>query len=175
MKKFCSVFLGILFVIFSIGCGSEEPVEVIDLNKVLSVMTATLDELKNTTVEGAGETAESSDTTAPKTLSDADIKLFLKQFEKNLNAANLLSMPIVTSMGKSGAISGYADKDKNGVQNGADQLLFTIEMDEKGQRLIARDIQNNYYRDTRYDYHPGSGMGGFFYRLSDRFHVDTPV
>ncbi len=157
MKKTSLLLVGLLFIVFSMGCGSDEPVEVIDLNKVLNIMTQTLDELKNTSVKDAG----GEDSSAPKTLSQEDIKLFLRHFEKNLNAANLISTPIVTSMAKSGAITGYADKDKNGVQGGSDQLLFTIEMDEKGERLIARDVQNNYYRDTHYGYH-GSGMGGFF-------------
>ncbi len=155
MKKTSLLLVGLLFIVFSMGCGSEEPVEVIDLNKVLNILTQTLDELKNTSVEGA------ADSSGSKTLSQEDIKLFLRHFEKNLNAANLISTPIVTSMAKSGAITGYADKDKNGVQDKSDQLLFTVEMDEKGQRLIARDVQNNYYRDTHYGYH-GSGMGGFF-------------
>ena len=52
MKKFSLLLVGLLFVTFSMGCGSDEVVEVIDLNRVLDVMTATLDELKSTPVEG---------------------------------------------------------------------------------------------------------------------------
>ncbi|MDM8541790.1 hypothetical protein QUF75_07325 [Desulfococcaceae bacterium HSG7] len=156
MKKLSLLFAGLLFVTLSIGCGSDEVVEVIDLNRVLDVITATLDELKDTSVEGVENNTEG----AAKTLPEKDLKLFLEHFEKNLNAANLLSVPIGASMSKSGAITGFTDEDQNSIRDGSDQLLFTIEMDEKGQRLIARDVQNNYYRDTHYS--SGGGMGGFF-------------
>jgi len=152
MKKFSLLLVCLLFVSFSMGCGSDEVVEVIDLNRVLDVMTATLDELKSTPVEGA-------ETTTTKTLAKEDIALFLRQFEKNLNAAKLLSTPIGAGMSKSGAITGFTDQDKNGIRDGSDKLLFTIEMDGEGERLIATDIQNQYRRDTHYS---GGGMGGFF-------------
>ena len=157
MKKFSSLLVGLLFVIFSVGCGSDEVVEVIDLNRVLDVMTATLDELKNTPVKDADINAEGAET---KALPKEDIALFLSHFEKNLNAAKLLSTPIGTSMSKSGTITGFTDQDKNGVRDGSDKLLFTIEMDGEGERLIATDVQNQYRRDTHY--RSGGGMGGFF-------------
>ena len=159
MKKFSLLLVGLLFVSFSMGCGSDEVVEVIDLNRVLDVMTATLDELKSTPVEGVEKNAEGTETTATKTLAKEDIALFLRQFEKDLNAAKLLSTPIGAGMSKSGAITGFTDQDKNGIRDGSDKLLFTIEMDGEGERLIATDIQNQYRRDTHYS---GGGMGGFF-------------
>ena len=159
MKKFSLLLAGLLFVTLSMGCGSDEVVEVIDLNRVLDVMTATLDELKSTPVEGVDKNAEGTETTATKTLAKEDIALFLRQFEKNLNAAKLLSTPIGAGMSKSGAITGFTDQDKNGIRDGSDKLLFTIEMDGEGERLIATDIQNQYRRDTHYS---GGGMGGFF-------------
>ena len=153
MKKLSLLLAGLLFVTLSMGCGSDEVVEVIDLNRVLDIMTATLDELKSTPVEGA-------EATTTKTLPKEDIALFLRQFEKDLNAAKLLSVPIGTSMSKSGAIAGFTDEDKNGIRDGSDKLLFTIEMDGEGQRLIATDVQNQHRRDTHYS--SGGGMGGFF-------------
>jgi len=155
MKKFSLLLAGLLLAVMLASCGSDEVVEVIDLDKVLAVMTTTLDELKDTSVEGA-------DATATKTLPEEDIKLFMDHFEKNLNAAKLYSKPISTSMSKSGAITGFTDTDRNGIRDGSDKLLFTIEMDGKGERLIATDVQNQYHRDTHYNYRHGSGMGGFF-------------
>ncbi|MCP4698140.1 MAG: hypothetical protein GY862_15000 [Gammaproteobacteria bacterium] len=154
---------GIGCVLFLSGCGSSEPVEVIDLNKVLDVV---VDSMKQTSDKQAGggvagdkqdvassaETAETAEPAETPKVSDAEkakkMAEFLALCTENMNKAKLISKPIGLGLLKDGTIEGFVDPNKNSKKDSGEKQIFTVEIDAERNRLIATDTQNGYRRDN---------------------------
>ena len=147
MKKIALIFS--LFSLFTIvGCGSK--VEMVDLDKVLDIISDTLDSLANTSIDD-GTVDQSTGTVeaiAPEKINPEHEQLFLSTLEDNLNAAQLISDPIDAAMKADGSISG--------TNAATGKELFTVDFDVENNRLIATDTQNSYRRDR------GFPVGGMF-------------
>jgi len=147
MKKVTLILA--LFSLFTVlGCSSK--VEMVDLDKVLDIMLDTLDSLANRSVGDVvvDQSAISVNAIAPENQNPEYDQLFLSTFENNLNAAKLISDPIVPAIKADGTITGT-----NSVTG---KELFTVEMDAEQNRFIATDTQNSYHRDR------GFPVGGMF-------------
>ncbi len=141
---------------------SSTPVEVIDLNKVLDVMVATMDQFADKKVEGAEENANAEEVMTTATDDNQAVSSeFLTAYTKNLNDAKVMSKPVGTSMRADGAIEGFLDANADGKKDGAEKQLFTVEIDAERSRLIATDVQNSYHRDSGYTIRPGSLFMGY--------------
>ena len=139
-----SLQFGLLaFVILVAGCQTQ--VDVIDLNKVLDILQATLTEL-----DGDDKDAVKGEEIKPVDKEEEEKrKQFLDAYAKNLTAAKLVSTPIGVEMHDSGSIHGFADKDGDNVKDTGEKELFKVDIDEKEQRLVATD-NANHYRDHHY-------------------------
>ena len=168
---FCLVMLALVS-----GCSSSASVEVVDLNKVLDVFSATLTELDgkeaaDVKAEAEGDAkagdvktevakasgAKGQAVAAQKVVGievvdeedKAKTDSFVKLFRTKLNAAKLLSTPIGVKIEESGIINGFADKDSNNVMGAGEKSVFKIEIDEQGNRVVASD-GGGHYRDHSY-------------------------
>ncbi len=141
------ILLAALSLVVVAGCGGPR-VDVIDLNKVLSVMTATLDKMKK---EHGNKTIDQNDPIAKQKF----MKEFNTRFAKDLNAAKMISKPIGTRIEADGSVLGFTDTNKNMVRDYGDRPIFKIEIDIARNRLIATDLQYGYRRDSHF-----SGMSG---------------
>lgn len=128
------------------GCGGPAA-QVVDLNKVLDVMVATL------TASGDNAVEQGADA------SNEQVGGFIVQYAMDLNAAPLLEEGKTVGIGmtESGSFLGFQDGDP-----GADELqLFTVEIDEIDEntvRLIATDLQGGYQRDSSPMSRIGTGL-----------------
>lgn len=160
MKKWSLPLLTACFL-FTSACSTAH-VEVIDLNKVLDVMIATIDQLADNKVEGADENANAEEVLAA---ADADNSAvsgeFLTTYTKNLNDAKVMTKPVGTVMRSDGAIEGFQDNNADGKKDAGEQQLFTVEIDAERSRLIATDTQNAYHRDSGFHIRPGSLFMGY--------------
>ena len=165
MKKL-HLFNGILFVlllmIFS-GCSSQQK-EVIDLDKVLTVMQSTLDQLNQTTPiqeEVNPDVAEANSflPIPPEQQNEGHTQTFVQTFETNLNNAGISKNKIGAVMAKDGSVEGYLDYNKNGTQDINEKTAFKIEIDAERNRLIATDTQNKYRRSRGYSFAQGMFAG----------------
>lgn len=168
MKRFSisSLWVCILCLFLLAGGCSEDntdvKVEVIDLNRVLDIMTRTMDQMKNEKVEGVPQAGQSFTPLTPAPGDEEKIGTFLGAFLDNLNNANpkLMSQPIAALLQPDGSIIGFTDENRNFTIDGPDKKLFVIQVDSKNNRLIATDTQNNYHRDHSYAL-AGAGAGLF--------------
>ncbi len=139
------------------ACGSDEEVEVIDMNKVLEIF----DQVSTTPVPGAeapGGTDATTGTEGVEPLEQPDAqktKAFLTTFTEKLNAAKLINAPIRAQMMMSGGIEGYRDRDGNGTKDSRDEQLFILEIDPENKRVIATQTvaKETYRRDHYYRHH----------------------
>ena len=143
-KWFYSVFV----IVVLTGCGGQ-PVEVIDLNRVLDIMGKTFDKMETS---GIGQ--NKIDAKDPAT-QDKFMAEFNDQFAIDLNQANLVSHPIETVVNADGSVTGFNDENRNKTIDIGEKKLFTVEVDAARNRFIATDDQNGYRRDR------GFSMGGF--------------
>lgn len=146
--------MGLMALLLAIcsGCGSTQ-VDVVDLNKVLSIFESTLTELDSTADKK--EEAEIKEV-KPTEENEEYKKKFLATYTENLNKAKLISSPIAAKMTEQGDVEGYKDANKNKVADTGEKKLFTVVVDAEGSRLIAFD-DANHYRDQSY-----RPRGGFF-------------
>ncbi len=160
MKKI-SIFLICTFVLTGVlltGCSTST--EIIDLNKVLDIMTATLEELKQESPASAADPAQETIEPLDNEFEAAEYnEIFLTRFAANLNKAKLISSSIGVGMLNTGAIEGFIDKNKNSKKETSEKKLFTVEIDSERNRLIATDTQNQYRRSSHY--RPGGLFTGF--------------
>jgi len=130
------------------SCGGPK-VEVINLNKVLDVMVATLNTLKK----------ENKTEKKPEAATAEEKKKFMETFNEryitDLNNAKLMSKPLATRVNADGSITGFEDINKNKKYDIGEKDLFKIVIDSPNKRLIAMDLQGGYRRST------GFSMGGF--------------
>jgi hypothetical protein len=139
-------------------CGCQSTVvDVVDLNKVLDEFQATLTELDGkqaaaAKADGGDAEAEEQEVVGIEVVDqedDAKKEEFLSLFRTKLNAAKLISKPIGVTLHESGTINGFADIDKDNVQDAGEKELFKIEIDDERGRVIASD-GGGHYRDHRY-------------------------
>ncbi len=165
MKKlhlFNSILVVLLLMIFS-SCSSQQK-EVIDLDKVLTVMKSTLDQLNQTTpilaeVNPDVAEAESFLPIPPDQQNVGHTQTFIQTFETNLNNAGISKNKIGAVMAKDGSVEGYLDYNKNGTQDINEKTAFKIEIDAERNRLIATDTQNKYRRSSGYSFAQGMFAG----------------
>lgn len=150
------------------GCGKEEEVEVINLDRVLEIF----DKVTQTPVEGAEQAAEpASEAEAEKIQPIAEedpekTAAFLKRFADELNKAKLISKPIGVILRQDGAIQGFEDPNKNMAKDKGEDELFTIRIDPENGRVIATSVVENqtYRRDHHYRHrHWHHGYYGYWW------------
>lgn len=132
----------VLGLISMVGCSGSQPVEVVDLNKVLDVMVTTLDQ---TQAKMGSEFQGKSEDPA---IREEFMQTFNKQYAINLNQAKLMSTPIGTEVKSDGSISGFMDPNKNMARDAGENQIFIVEIDSARNRLIATDTQHGYHRDA---------------------------
>lgn len=168
MKKLTGLILIVLLLagVFS-GCtGSRK--EIIDLDKVLDVMQASLDELNKTTPiktdfftdvpEDVASSTSGNDSflpIPPEKQSNDFNRTFTAKFENDLNAAGLSKNRIGVNLAKDGSVEGYPDYNKNFKQDVNEKTMFKVEIDVERNRLIATDTQNQYRRSSGYSFAQG--------------------
>ncbi|MFN3241979.1 MAG: hypothetical protein ACE37K_10740 [Planctomycetota bacterium] len=180
--------VALLSALLLTGC-HRGPIEVIDLDQVLDILseelkrpidgatpeTVEIDKAEDGKVAGLDETAVKPEMT----------QQFLTRFAKALNAAQLMTTPIGVRMDGSGSLYGFTDHDRNMQQNGSDRALFRIDIDPDNGRMIATDLQRPQYRRDHhyrgyyhgYGYHGGGGfwmgyMLGSMRGRSDRYYAE---
>lgn len=117
------------------GCG-QPPVEVIDLNRVLDIMTDVLDE----------QSAADMDPSSTPVATERDLakeKAFSETFAQRLNDANLLSQPIGVQIDESAQVIGFEDNNQDNSRQLGEKEIFKVQIDDQGGRLIATDTENN--------------------------------
>ncbi|MFT7534637.1 MAG: hypothetical protein ACI85K_000586 [Hyphomicrobiaceae bacterium] len=165
------------------GCGRSRRIEVIDLDRVLTI----LDTVMKTPIGDGTTTTEVGNTDAGNTEAGklgenetvriepidsnderADLTAeFLTRFSTALNAAKMMSRPIGVLLESSGAMLGFSDSNGDGYMSSGDRNMFRIEVDAEQGRIIASDLQRPQYRRDHYygsSYygHRYHGGGGFF-------------
>lgn len=170
-------------IIGVMGCGSGFPpsndplssgsrTDHVDLDKVIKILTETLDEMDLQTIAGASDKdleamanqkPEDKGKLRPVKALDKDKEqAFLKKFGEKLNQAHLIPDPIGVTMAANGAIQGFVDKNKDGLKEGTgERELFKIQLDAERQRIIASDATNTYHRDHRYGFSPTGLIMGY--------------
>ncbi|QQE11338.1 hypothetical protein JD969_17850 [Planctomycetota bacterium] len=161
MKCMFRVMALIIFACSLVGCGGK--VEVIDLNKVMSIYSQVL---KTDAPEGKKLNVQTVGAVKELRKNQVDEKLtaeLMKRFADALNKAKLISKPIGVMMRQDGVIVGYTDSNKNMKKDSRDADLFTIEMDANGNRLIAtQQVAGQTYRRD-HGYHHRSYGGSYWY------------
>jgi hypothetical protein len=139
----------------SMLCGCQSKVEIIDLNKVLKVFDETVKKRESDDVSKS----EKVDLTAKENVEDT--KAFLVVFADGLNKAKLGSAHLGVDMLLSGSIEGFKDRNKNRKKDGAEAVLFTIQFDAEGKRVIAsQKVGSQVYRR---DHHYSHGYHRYYY------------
>jgi hypothetical protein len=178
--------LAVALVLLVVGCGRSRRIEVIDLDRVLTI----LDAVMKTPISGGAspppvsKPAENGLVEVERLESGAEredlTSEFLTRFSEALNAAQLMSMPIGVVLESSGAMLGFTDYNGDHEKGGGDRDLFRIEVDPEKNRVIASDLQRPQYRRDHYygssyyghRYHGGGGffMGYMLGSMSGRSH-----
>jgi hypothetical protein len=161
--RIASIILGLALVLTTVGGCQSNSVNIVDLNKVLDIFQATLNELDGKDVAAAKADGEDGEAKKEEVVGIEVVKEedkakqeeFVALFRTKLNAAKVSSTPVGVMMHESGAIKGFADTDNDKVKDANEKELFTIEIDEARNRVIASD-GGGHYRDHRYR------GGGFF-------------
>lgn len=163
----------VVLMLLVTGCGGSRRIEVIDLDRVLTI----LDAVMKTPISGeasppaASNPAESETVEVERLDSGAEREAltseFLTRFSTALNAAQLMSRPVGVVLESSGAMLGFTDSNGDHKKSGSDRGLFRIEVDTDKNRIIASDLQRPQYRRDHYygsSYygHRYHGGGGFF-------------
>lgn len=158
----------VAFPLFA-GCSSE-PVEVVDLNKVLDALVAVLDENGEKGVETTNATvadASNPEVTTNKQIAAIDPAkqdpekeaTFLTRYADKLNEMKVLSSGKVgVSFTQGGEIVGFKDTNENRTQDEGEPKEFTVTIDPANQRLIASD-NHGYHRP--YGYRPSGLLTGY--------------
>jgi len=138
----------------------SEPVQVVDLNRVLDLLIEELEQPAADVEAPAtiGEDMPAIDEDAEKT------NRFLQGYARRLNEAQLIPSTIGVHMLANGAIEGFIDVNGNGFMDGGDERhLFEVQIDAAGSRLIASDKSGDehYHRDRGYTYRPGGFFMGY--------------
>ena len=139
--------LSALFVMVA-ACSSEPEVEVIDLDKVLDVTMNTMDQMQGKMV------VPSEGQAVDEATKQQHLDKFNTLFTQNLNNAKIYSKPLATTVKSDGSFEGFVDANQDLKQDISEAKLFTVEVDNERNRLIATDTQEGHRRDH------GFSMGG---------------
>ncbi len=146
-------------VVIASGCARRSQ-EVIDLNRVLAIFDQTL----KSETEKSVDPAEGPDADKPE--QPEITQEILSKFATNLNAAHLISSHIGVELDQSGAIQGFTDTNKSSRRDSYEQILFRIELDAKGNRIIAsQQVAGQTYRRDHY-YHGGYGRYYYYHHMN---------
>lgn len=157
-------FIGVMSVavVLTAGCLSgAADVDVIDLNRVLDILAATLDDQADgdAATGGGGSASFADDAEIQPTDPDpAREQAFIDDFTRRLNDAKLVSTPIGVAMQADGSLVGFEDADGDGKRGGG-KKIFTIVIDAERNRLIASDTDGH---SRPYRYRGGGMLTGFF-------------
>lgn len=164
----CSAFLSLAFFA---GCDNQN-VDVVDLNKVLDALVATLDEGKAdvaapgqvdlAVTDGKAEVSSTAEIQAvdPEKQDPTKESDFLKRYAAKLNEMKVMSSPVGVSMTPGGEIVGFLDPNQNLVQDAGEAKEFTVTIDPANKRLVASD-NHGYHRPHGYHFSPGNMMMGY--------------
>lgn len=171
--RIANTLLGLALLIIVGGCQSQA-VNIVDLNKVLDIFQATLNELDGTdvakakvdggddaAVDGEAEEAPKADVVGIEVVSEEDKAKqaeFVTLFRTKLNAAKVSAVPVGVTMDESGAVKGFADANNDNVKAAGEKELFKIEIDEQRNRVVASD-GGGHYRD--HSFRPGGFFTGY--------------
>ena len=112
------------------GC-HRGPIELIDLDRVLDILSEELKRPIDAAATDSVEIAKTEDGKVAGLEESAEkpemTRQFLDRFAKSLNAAKLLSTPIGVRMDSSGSMYGFTDHDRNMQQNGAQAVRALAE------------------------------------------------
>lgn len=168
----------IVLMLLVAGCGRSRRIEVIDLDRVLTI----LDTVMKTPIGDGSTTPEVGKPEAGKLSENETVRIepidsnderadltaeFLTRFSTALNAAKMMSRPIGVVLESSGAMLGFSDSNGDGNKSSGDRDMFRIEVDAEQGRVVASDLQRPQYRRDHYygsSYygHRYHGGGGFF-------------
>jgi len=178
--------IAVAFMLLVTGCGGSRRIEVIDLDRVLTVLDTVMKTPigDGTPTPEGGKPAEGGAVEIERIDPNDERKdltaEFLTRFSTALNAAKLMSKPIGVVLESSGAMLGFTDYNGDGNKSGSDRDLFRIEVDTDKSRIIASDLQRPQYRRDHYyggsyyghRYHGGGGffMGYMLGSMSGRSH-----
>ncbi|MCH2129903.1 MAG: hypothetical protein MK179_12205 [Pirellulaceae bacterium] len=153
------VGVSLLCMVGTSGCVTHTNVEVIDLNQVLDILMATMDESDAASAANPANSSQPEDIAQVAAAEEDAAKQqeLLTRFATELNSRKLIQSPIGVSLNANGAIEGFTDRNQNMTKDTGDKKLFTVQIDSDRKRLIASDT-NDYHRE--HPYRPR--MGGFF-------------
>lgn len=171
LRQFAPLSLILLFA----GCGTQ-PVDVVDLNKVIDALVVVLDEGQKPADPGLTLGAEANgvaSASSAEVTSTAEIeaiepskqnpameKEFLTKFASKLNEVKAMNGPVGVGMSAGGEIVGFKDSDGDNVQDMGETKEFTVTIDPANNRLVASD-NNGYHRPHGYGFSPGGMMMGY--------------
>jgi hypothetical protein len=147
-----------------------KPVELIDLDKVLTALSQTLEEMdlaaigrasgKELSEMAAVPTNQAKETmVASKKLDQKSRDQFFVKFSEKLDKVQPLKRSFGVFIDPEGAIKGFDDRNRNKTKDAQEQELFKIFIDQRNKRLIASDFEAKepHHRDYSYaDFIPGS-------------------
>ena len=145
IKLHISGLIGACMILTGCGGGGGD-VEVVDLNKVLDVVSKSFVNFNANEGELPDELTQAQ--------KDIRIKDFATDTAISLNEAQISANTLGFAGKSDGSFEGFADANANGLHDSGEKQLFTVEIDEAGSRFIATDTQNGYQRDAGF-----SGMG----------------
>lgn len=153
------------------GATAPQPVEIIDLEKVLVSLSETLEELDLATIKTASDQQLAEMASVPqkgqeranklraKRLSPEERAQFIAKFSEKLNKIKPLKVTFGVLIDNEGAIRGFADQNGNREKDAQEKELFKVFFDSAHQRLIAADpeVKGPHFRDFSVgDFIPGS-------------------
>jgi hypothetical protein len=140
MNKFKLVTFFVIFsLVIGTGCSNSSSSRV-DLDRVLQIMAATLTSVEKQALGFS---------------KDEIMTVFEQEFHQDINKARpkLHPQTIGVKLQNDASVIGYNDKNSNAIQDGGEKLLFKVEIDQEGGRLLASEGQQ--VREHR-------GASGFF-------------
>jgi hypothetical protein len=170
--------LGLFGLAACTGCGVA-PVDVVDLDKVLTALVAVLDEGAKTgnAIEGTGDAGGTATLAASSVSAEVsttaeiqqiepekqDLAMeasFLTKFAAKLNEVKAMESPVGVAMTSGGEIIGFKDPNLNNVQDFGEEKEFSVTIDPSNKRLVASD-NNGYHRPHGYGFSPSGMMMGY--------------
>ena len=128
------------------GC-QQTTVDVVDLNRVLNELAASLAELD----ASADDQCEHELIAIPSgDENSADRQQVLESFAVHLTSLDMVSVPIGVIMVESGDLFGFGDINTNQQRDEGETTFFRVQLDEDRKRLIASDGEGH-FRDHAYD------------------------
>lgn len=150
-----------------------KPVEIIDLDKVLNVLSETLDEMDIERISKADAkefdalaarpgAAGKGPLAAARDINQEAEAAFVARLVAKLNAARVWSQPVGVAILSDGRLQGFLDPNRNNQKEGAgEKELFSVTLDEPRGRLIASDLASNFHRAAEYGFADRGMFSGY--------------